>query len=89
MPVGQMVNIYPRHPMYAIYAYIGVVSGVNVCKYGSPMECLGMIYRYIFIPSHGCQAGDGCGGNEQHLAHPTHTLGENMCCMKIFKSFAC
>ena len=24
---------YPRHSMYAIYAYIGVVSGVNVGKY--------------------------------------------------------
>ena len=28
--------------MYDIYAYIGVVLGVHVGKYGSPMECLGM-----------------------------------------------
>ena len=28
--------------MYAIYAYIGVVWGVNVGMHGSPMECLGM-----------------------------------------------
>ena len=27
--------------MYAIYAYIGVVLGVNVGIYGSPTECLG------------------------------------------------
>ena len=27
--------------MYAIYAYIGVVLGVNVGIYGSPIECLG------------------------------------------------
>ena len=32
--------------MYAIYAYIGVVLGVNVGMYGSPMECLG-IYIYM------------------------------------------
>ena len=32
----------PRHSMYAIYAYIGVVLGVNVCKYASPMERLGL-----------------------------------------------
>ena len=26
--------LYPRHSMYAIYAYIGVVWGVNVGIYG-------------------------------------------------------
>ena len=31
----------PRRSMYAIYAYTGVVLGVNVGIYGSPMECLG------------------------------------------------
>ena len=31
----------PKHSMYAIYAYIGVVLGVNVGIYGSPIECLG------------------------------------------------
>ena len=34
--------------MYAIYAYIGVVLGVNVGIYGSPMECLGILY-YIAV----------------------------------------
>ena len=34
----------PRHSMYAIYAYIGVVLGVNVGIYGSPMECLGVMF---------------------------------------------
>ena len=27
--------------MYGIFTYIGVALGVNVCKYASPMECLG------------------------------------------------
>ena len=30
--------------MYGIFTYIGVVLGVNVGIYGSPMECLGLIY---------------------------------------------
>ena len=30
--------------MYAIDAYIGVVWGVNVGIYSSPMECMGNIY---------------------------------------------
>ena len=41
----------PRHSMYAIYAYIGVVLGVNVGIYGSPMECLGIVHpgAVIFV----------------------------------------
>ena len=35
--------------MYAIYAYIGVVWGVNVGIYGSPMECSGGI-PHVFQP---------------------------------------
>ena len=31
----------PRHSMYAIYAYIGVVRGVNVGIYMAYMECMG------------------------------------------------
>ena len=30
----------------AMYAYIGVVWGVNVGIYGSPMECLGMRVQF-------------------------------------------
>ena len=37
----QVDHVFPRHSMYAIYAYIGVALGVNVGIYGSPMECLG------------------------------------------------
>ena len=33
--------------MDAIYAYIGVVLGVNVGIYGSPMECLGMSQHFM------------------------------------------
>ena len=29
--------------MYRIFTYIGVVLGVNVGIYGSPMECLGIL----------------------------------------------
>ena len=36
--------------MYAIYAYIGVVLGVNVGIYGSPMECLGVTLK-VFQPT--------------------------------------
>ena len=36
-------NTYPRRSMYGIFTYIGVVLGVNVCKYASPMECMGII----------------------------------------------
>ena len=39
---GMASPSYPRHSMCAIYAYIGVVFGVNVGIYGSPMECLGI-----------------------------------------------
>ena len=39
--------------MYAIYAYIGVVLGVNVGMYGSPMECLGIyIYDRLYGSKH-------------------------------------
>ena len=34
-------EIYPRRSTYAIYAYIGVVLGVNVGKYIPYVECLG------------------------------------------------
>ena len=37
--------------MYAIYAYIGVVLGVNVGIYGSPMECLGNMNVYSRLVS--------------------------------------
>ena len=41
----------PRRSIYAIYAYIGVVWGVNVgiyCIHGAyGMECLGMIYEGV------------------------------------------
>ena len=33
--------VIPRHSMYGIFTYIGVVLEVNVGIYGSPMECLG------------------------------------------------
>ena len=38
--------LLPKRSMYTytytIYAYIGVVWGVNVSIYGSPMECMGI-----------------------------------------------
>ena len=34
-------RIIHKDSIYAIYAYIGMVSGANVGKYASPMECLG------------------------------------------------
>ena len=37
------IPIVSRRSMYAVYAYIGVVWGVNVGIYGSPMECLGIV----------------------------------------------
>ena len=40
-------NLYPRHSMYAIYAHIGVVLGVNVGIYMVYMECLS-----ILLPNH-------------------------------------
>ena len=52
----------PRHSMYAIYAYIGVVLGGQLIGiYGSLMKCLGSmsgilrkryIYIYIFFFQH-------------------------------------
>ena len=36
--------------MYAIYTYIGVVWGVNVGIYGSPMECLGFVLSSLHGP---------------------------------------
>ena len=37
--------------MYGIFTYIGVVWGVNVGIYGSPMECLGNIILHDLSPS--------------------------------------
>ena len=35
---------FPNTPWdWHIFTYIGVVLGVNVCKYASPMECLGFV----------------------------------------------
>ena len=35
------VVLYPKRSTYEIHAYIGVVWGVNVGIYSSPMECMG------------------------------------------------
>ena len=32
--------------MYGIVTYIGVLNGVNVCNYSSPMDGLGTVRRY-------------------------------------------
>ncbi len=32
----------PRHSMYGIFTYIWIICMVNVGKYASPIECLGM-----------------------------------------------
>ena len=37
--------------MYAIFAYIGRVSGVNVGKYASPMERLGYVFHSASAPA--------------------------------------
>ena len=47
-----ILNSNPRHSMYAIYAYIGVVLGVNVGIYGIHGEsgngfCLGSLVKTI------------------------------------------
>ena len=38
--VGPVFGTFPRHSMYAMYAYIGVVLG-NGAAYMVYMECLG------------------------------------------------
>ena len=38
---------YPRHSMFAIYAYIDPQNHPNVGIYGSPMECLGIVWFHM------------------------------------------
>ena len=69
--------------MYAIYAYIGVVLGVNVGIYGSPMECLGIINATSDCRANSClgppwctisQFGSGSKKGNQHPLHHSGTL---------------
>ena len=52
MKMPSSTVLYPRHSMYAIYAYIGVVSGVNVGKYGIH-GVFGYIYIHVQVASVG------------------------------------
>ena len=40
--LARRLDTIPIHSMYAIYAYIGVVWGVNGAAYMAYMECMGL-----------------------------------------------